>query len=345
MAKSAPFIFFHGNSTLFIEVPALMFGKVQLSCPIKEINVTGAVKHSDLYISLSKIDNIMDPLRYSALAWLSLCIPLFALLFPVEGVIRARSSRSFVEMSSKESSYTVGDLRKLTTKTSLASVCGPQELLSAEARYPENTVSVMKEVPTVNRFVVANPKAMSENPEIAKSVGLDFDTLDPSMPLEMLAEMLPVIYVADLHPEYGTMGFMLNKKSDKTMNDVSPEFRSFRPSSVYLGGAQNRGNSFTMLHRRHGFPENRALKVLPSEEGEFKLYFSPDVAMANELCSTGDATPAEFKFFQWSTVWLPKQLDLEYERKCWLTLKAPADIIFEEHKPSQGPLWRRLVGS
>ena len=57
-----------------------MFGKVQLSCPIKEINVTGAVKHSDLYISLSKIDNIMDPLRYSALAWLALCIPLFALL-------------------------------------------------------------------------------------------------------------------------------------------------------------------------------------------------------------------------------------------------------------------------
>ena len=248
-------------------------------------------------------------------------------------------------MLSNEISYTVGDLKKLTTKAALASVRGPSNLLSGEARYPVNDVSVMREVPTINRFVVANPKAMMENPEIAKSVGLDFDALDASMSLEELAEKLPVIYVADVHPEYGTMGFMLNKKSDKTMNDLCPEFRNFRQSSVYLGGTQNRGNSFTMLHRRHGFPENRALKVLPDEESGFKLYFSPDVAMANELCSTRDAAPGEFKFFQWSTVWLPKQLDLEYERKCWLTLKAPADIIFEDYGVSHAPLWRRLVGS
>ena len=248
-------------------------------------------------------------------------------------------------MSSTEMAYTVGDLEKLTTKAALASVLGPSELLSPEARYADNTVNVMKEIPTVNRFVVANPKAMLENPLIAKSVDLDFDTLDASMPLTKLAEKLPVIYLADQHPEYGTLGFILNKMSEKTMNDLNPEFRSFRQSSVYLGGTQNRGNSFTMLHRRHGFPENRALKVLPGEESEFKLYFSPDVAMANELCSTGDAEPGEFKFFQWSTVWLPKQLDLEYESKCWLTLKAPVDIIFEEHGPSQQPLWRRLVGS
>lgn len=261
-----------------------------------------------------------------------------------------------IKMTATGTSYTVGDLKKLSTKTALASVCGPPELLSEESRFPESAVKVMKEMPTVNRFVVANPKAMMENPLIAKSVGLDFDAMDSSMPLSSLAEKLPVIYIGDMHPEYGTLGFLLSKKSDKSMNDIKPELRSFRQTQVYIGGTQNRGNSFTMLHRRQGFPENRALKVLAPGKGgndekgkiensnEFRLYFSPDVAMANELCSTGDAKPGEFKFFQWSTVWLPKQLDLEYELKCWLTLKAPVRAIFEEFDPSQ-PLWRRLVGS
>ena len=65
-----------------------------------------------------------------------------------------------------------------------------------------------------------------------------------------------------------------------------------------------------MLHRRHGFPENRALKVLPGEESEFGC-IQPRRGHGQWLCSTGDAEPGEFKFFQWSTVWLPKQLDLE----------------------------------
>ena len=53
-----------------------------------------------------------------------------------------------------------------------------------------------------------------------------------------------------------------------------------------------------MLHRRAGFPENRVLRCLP-DTPEFRLFFSPDIAMANELCSTKDATLDEFKFFVW----------------------------------------------
>ena len=66
--------------------------------------------------------------------------------------------------------------------------------------------------------------------------------------------------------------------------------------------------------------------------------------MANELCMTKDAESQDFKFFQWATVWLPKQIELEYEQKCWLTLKAPVNAIFDDDIPTQ-PLWRRLVSS
>lgn len=253
------------------------------------------------------------------------------------------SSHVGLRMTLTEESYTVQDLRKLSTKAALSAVCGDRSLLRDDCRY--NEVSVVKGAPTVNRFVVANPKAMLENPLIAKTVGLDFDAIDASMPLSKLADELPVIYIADVHSEYGTMGLMLNKRADVSMNDVSPEFRSFRSRAVYQGGTQNRGNSFTMLHKRQGFPDNRALKVLPDDDdAQFRLYFSPDIAMANELCMTKDADATDFKFFQWATVWLPKQIDLEYEQKCWLTLKAPVSAIFDDDIPSQ-PLWRRLVGS
>jgi putative AlgH/UPF0301 family transcriptional regulator len=99
-----------------------------------------------------------------------------------------------------------------------------------------------------------------------------------------------------------------------------------------------------MMHSKAGFPENRPFKGLPGDPLSMRLFFSPDVAMANELCLTNDAAASDFKFFQWATVWLPKQLDLEYERKAWLTLQAPMQAVFDDDSRAF-PLWRRLVAS
>lgn len=105
---------------------------------------------------------------------------------------------------------------------------------------------------------------------------------------------------------------MLNQPSGKLVADVYPAYKAFRRSNIYCGGLQNRGSAFTMLHKRGGFPENRyqnisniyvgfklcdnrAFKVLPSHPN-FKIYFSPDVAMANELVLTNDAKVNEFKY-------------------------------------------------
>ena len=246
--------------------------------------------------------------------------------------------------------HVIGDLPKLTTKAALQAVCGPMPT-SVSDDYLYKDVDIVKSAPTVCRFVLGNPKALFENPLIAKSVGLDFASMDPATPLTALAAMLPVAYVADWHSDYGTLGFMLNKPSGQSMNDIKPEMKAFRSRPVYLGGLNNRGNSFTMMHAKAGFPENRPFKGLPpSPAGEtnkaptFKLFFSPDVAMANELCLTNDAQPSDFKFFQWATVWLPNQLDLEYGRKVWLTVQAPQRVVFDDDKP-HAPLWRRLLHS
>ena len=98
-----------------------------------------------------------------------------------------------------------------------------------------------------------------------------------------------------------------------------------------------------MLHRRQGFPDNRALRFLP-QEFQHRLFFSPDVAMANELVSTGDAAVREFRFFQWATIWRPNQLTYEWDQGIWHHLEAPADVLFEDTPSSYEPLWRRLLG-
>lgn len=253
-------------------------------------------------------------------------------------VNRGRASSSSV----LRMGLTAGDIPSLSVKEAINAVCGPVEDIPPKYLIP-NT-DVVKSVPTPCRFIIANPKAFMEQPRIAKMYGFDIDEIGgPSIPVEKLVYHLPVIYIADVHPEYGTLGFVLNKKTGLTMNDLNPELKSLRRAQVYQGGSQNKGSSFTMVHNKAGFPDNRPWKGIPGNT-EFKLFFSPNIAMANELCLTKDATPGDFKFFQWGAVWLPNQLTLEYQRKMWLTVQAPVSLLFQDDV-DEVPLWRRVVAS
>ena len=147
---------------------------------------------------------------------------------------------------------TVADIKFMSVKEVIRSVCGNLDKFEKF-----NEVDIVKSAPTVCKYVVANPKAFFENPRIAKFYGFDIEEIDMDTPLDALGPLLPVIYVADVHQEYGTLGFILNKLSDKTMQEVHPSMKSFRSRSIYLGGLHNKGSSFTMLHRKVGFPENR----------------------------------------------------------------------------------------
>jgi hypothetical protein len=43
---------------------------------------------------------------------------------------------------------------------------------------------------------------------------------------------------------------------------------------------------------------NRAYSCLPEKRQEFQLFYSPEIAMANEYCLTNDAKPEDFRFFR-----------------------------------------------
>ena len=238
--------------------------------------------------------------------------------------------------------YTIADASNLPVKQVLNAVCG--SVSAIDSKYLFEGVDIEKAVPTVCKYIVANPKAFLEKPKLAKQYGFDLDALgfDSSTPLSLLAPHLPVIYIADIHNEFGTLGYQLNKKAGIVLNELYPELRSLRSAEVYLGGYSKKGSSFTMLHSKMGFPDNRSLKSIP---GSPKLFFSPNVAMANELVSTKDAKMNDFKFFQWATVILPNQLQIEYASKLWLCVKAPTDLLFSDDRPERCPLWTRIIAS
>ena len=150
--------------------------------------------------------------------------------------------------TSLQMGLTFKDLRSLSVKEALNAICGPCHDLDEKYKFPNTDIA--KKAPTVCTYVIANPKAFFEKPRIAKAYGVDMESISPNTPLEELAKLLPVVYIADVHTEYGTLGYQLNKRSENTMNDIFPELRSFRQTPVFLGGQQNKGSSFTMVHSK-----------------------------------------------------------------------------------------------
>lgn len=237
------------------------------------------------------------------------------------------------------STYSINDIKDLSTKDAIRIVCGSN---SVPEIYKYENVDIVQKTPTLCEYIIANPKSFLDNPDLAKQYGVDFDEIDMSQPAEALAAYLPVIYLADFHSEYGNLGFTLNKRSSMLV-ELRPELKALRGCSVYLGGVKKQGSSFTMVHSKVGFPENRPYKSIPGKTA-FRFFFSPDLAMANELCLTNDAKPNDFKFFQWGTVWSPRSLEQQYQQKMWITVTGPPSIFFDDDLP-EVPVWRRVVGS
>lgn len=69
--------------------------------------------------------------------------------------------------------------------------------------------------PTVNRYLIANPQTFFGDEHLLRSFNIDVRTVendfnDNGGDLSVLAKFLPVIYVANVHSEFGWLGFQLN---------------------------------------------------------------------------------------------------------------------------------------
>jgi hypothetical protein len=85
----------------------------------------------------------------------------------------------------------------------------------------------------------------------------------------------------------------------ETVRDAHPYLTKVRNKRYTLGGHERKGVEEMMIHRRKdNFPANRIFYTHPMVEnqgGDHTVYFSPEVAYANDLCLTNDARPEEFR--------------------------------------------------
>ncbi len=127
-----------------------------------------------------------------------------------------------------------------------------------------------------------------------------------------------VILIAE-HNTEGSVGFIINKRSDYKLNDVVDDFPNFE-APVYLGGPVEQ-NMLNFIHKSG------------SIEGSIEicdgLYWGGEFESLKEIIESGTADPDDFRFILGYSGWGPGQLDTELEHDAWYMSKTDSEFVFE----------------
>ncbi len=133
------------------------------------------------------------------------------------------------------------------------------------------------------------------------------------------------------HSEEGSVGFVLNKPVDLSVNDVLNDFPEVK-SEISIGGPVNTNT----IHYIHTMGEKipNSVKVLKN------LYWGGDFEVVRELITHGAIAPHEIRFFLGYAGWSPKQLENELSDNAWLVSEMNAEQIM---KGPDNNLWRDIL--
>jgi len=129
------------------------------------------------------------------------------------------------------------------------------------------------------------------------------------------------------HNDEGSVGFILNKKTDLNLNDVLNGFEDFNPT-IYFGGPVDTDT----LHYVH-----RLGHLIPgSKEIMDGIYWGGDFEALKLLINTKRITENDVRFFIGYSGWDYLQLNQEYVAGNWIMSTADEELIF---KNSAKTLW------
>jgi putative transcriptional regulator len=134
------------------------------------------------------------------------------------------------------------------------------------------------------------------------------------------------------HSENGSVGFVLNKPIDLTIQDVIKDFPEF-DTKLYVGGPVGKDT----VHYIHTLGE-----LLPdSVHVKDNIYWGGDFERLKELISEGMVQPSQIRFFLGYSGWSPKQLDGEIENNAWLISEVDGNWIMSPDKD----MWKEVLNS
>jgi putative transcriptional regulator len=133
--------------------------------------------------------------------------------------------------------------------------------------------------------------------------------------------MRTVVFLTE-HREDGTIGFVVNRQYENTLDELLPEVEGFK-LPVYYGGPVQ----MNTIHFLHRYPD----KIPGGVEVMKGVYWGGEFDRVVDLINSGIAEPEKIRFFIGYSGWSTGQLDTEMKEKTWLTVNATRKLIFHQN--------------
>ena len=133
--------------------------------------------------------------------------------------------------------------------------------------------------------------------------------------------MRTVVFLTE-HREEGTVGFVINRQYENTLDELIPEIDGHK-LPVYYGGPVQ----MNTIHFLHRYP-----KEIPGGIEVMKgIYWGGDFNMLADMKKRDEVDLNKVRFFIGYSGWGGGQLTDELKEKTWLTVSATRKLIFHDH--------------
>ena len=140
-----------------------------------------------------------------------------------------------------------------------------------------------------------------------------------------------VVLLVEHEENEGSFGLIMNKKVDKSLNEIVQDFPRFE-APVFLGGPVQTNQLF-YLHTLGDLIPN-SLQVMNG------LYWGGDMEVLQSMIETGVVNNSQVRFFLGYAGWETKQLTDELKRNSWLVSDASVSALF---RTKSQLMWRHFV--
>jgi putative transcriptional regulator len=139
-----------------------------------------------------------------------------------------------------------------------------------------------------------------------------------------------VILLVQYDTTHGTLGLMLNRRTEIPLSRLFPKTKHVTSDPVYLGGPVAITAAQALLRKPQR--TEQATPILAD------LYVTGKKELI-EKSITSRLGPSHFRLYLGSAGWAPGQLEREIEQGAWLVLPGRSQIVFDRDPDS---LWSRL---
>ncbi len=137
-----------------------------------------------------------------------------------------------------------------------------------------------------------------------------------------------VILLADQSKKDGSVGFILNKKTNLNLSDITDDISFDDQIDIYFGGPVHTNHLFYVHTRPDLLPDARKINT--------HLYWGGDFEKLKYALSNRSISQDQICFFSGYAGWENKQLKDEIDQKSWIVSQIDDQAVFSKHKDT---LW------